>query len=133
MKNVVWATSLALFLASCALVRPAAPLEIVWNQTYQATCSPPPIKWDAGAECTDATGTFPDAFEYKGSCYWGLFWPTTYTAEVVWRGSYSQSAFAHELLHAWQWCRGVIDYEHAGPEWKTLLPAANENLEVLGW
>lgn len=38
------------------------------------------------------------------------------------------SSYAHELLHAFEWCIGIVDAKHAGYNWQELKPI-EDNLE----
>ena len=69
-------------------------LSIVWShyEEYYGECInrlPPTVAWTN-------TATFPCRF---GSCY-GLYITTAHLIIVGWRGSFSNSSFAHEICHA---------------------------------
>ena len=87
--------------------------------------APPPVEWRR-----DDCGKLPGVRE-GGVCYAGLYLRGD-RALVAWRDSYHASAFAHELLHALQWQRGIDDPEHRRDEWK-LVNQANAALVVAGY
>ncbi len=129
--------SLLLFLAGCggATQLPQHPFQdtavsLVWDETLGAQTPPPPIEWH---EDTCPTSKSKDAaVVVDGKCYAGLFLRDD-KALIAWRGSYSSSAFAHELVHAWQWSRGIDDPDHElKADWK-LADEANKKLRKQGW
>jgi hypothetical protein len=129
------ALALAL-LAGCSAAPPAdetpmpgqaQALAIVWQGAFQADQAPPPIAWselrvDAGA----AT-----AVEYDGRIYSGVY-TADGVAMVAWRGSFHASAFAHELMHAWQADQGIVDPLHQRREDWQRVDAANDALVQAG-
>jgi len=96
--------------------------EVVWRGTFAAPDAPPPIEWRQ-----DECGGPLAGARYEGQCYAGLYLRGD-RALVAWRGSFHQSAYAHELMHALQWSRGIEDPQHLRPEW-TLVDAANRALD----
>lgn len=123
---------LAALLAGCSTgyhPMDSVPLGIVWTDTYHASaCIPPDVILLEGQTCGGHAGTF----EYNGGCVYGVTDVNMWRSLVAWDGSYSQSAFSHELLHGWQWCRGLYDPKHELAEWGVLVPAAIRNLEDAG-
>ncbi len=122
----------ALFILGCGPSFPARPgqdraLAITWTQTFAADFAAPPIDWredvcDAGA---------PTAVVEDGHCYAGLF--SDGVAHVAWRGSFHQSAFAHELMHALQGDHGIFDPMHVRTaDWNT-VGEANQRLIAAGF
>ena len=105
------------------------PTTIVWEETFKATGLPPTVEFVYDSVCQGRQHTF----EYNGKCYLGLYFYANNFAIVEWLGSHSKSAFAHELLHAWQSHRGITDYLHENEEWRIIVPLANENLLLRGY
>jgi hypothetical protein len=105
--------------------RQAEALQTVW-EAYGQEKTPPDIIWQQ--DCLGPHGE--PGVRDGGVCVGGMFegWVIT----LPWTGSYSSSAFAHELLHAKQALQGVYDSGHTLPEWQTLLPLANQRLEEKG-
>jgi len=104
--------------------------QIVWYQYYKMTIKPPVIEW-RNDKCPD----HPDsgALIYQdGTCYYGLFYGNLWKIYLAWRGSFSKSAYAHELLHAYLNSKGIYDPDHTRPEWNTMIPEANKLLENAG-
>ena len=85
----------------------------------------PPVEWRE-----DECGGPANGVRYRDRCYAGLYLPGD-RALVAWRGSYRDSAYAHELMHALQWFRGIEDPDHLRDEWK-LVGQANESLAADG-
>lgn len=109
---------------------------IVWDETYQATCCPPEVEFVTEMCVTPSNSTvlaFP--CPAAGGCCEGLYDENTglATVEQIPGQPLHETAYAHELLHAAQWCRGVLDPGHTSDEWKTLLPAANQRLQAAGF
>lgn len=100
---------------------------IVWRGAFGATQDPPPIAWsELHVDAGKAT-----AVEYDGQIYSGIFTPDG-VAMVAWRGSFHDSAFAHELMHALQAYENVDDPQHKrDKDWKQ-VKKANEALEDAG-
>jgi hypothetical protein len=105
-------------------------LQLVWDHTLGATDAPPQIEWREDV-CTKSTKK-DAAVVHDGECYAGLFLRGD-RALIAWRGSYTKSAFAHELIHAWQWSKGVDDPKHKVKKDWELETAANEALEGEGF
>lgn len=106
--------------------RQAEAVALVWGVYPMVQASPPPIEWRED-RCGDKTKA---GVRYRGECYSGLYFPGG-RAMIAWRGSYTVSAFAHELLHANQWGRGWEDPNHLSTEWG-LVQEANELLVMMG-
>jgi hypothetical protein len=92
----------------------------VWRVRFGSKLSPPPVHW-----WYDTCPLYPDnpraaVVTVDGKCYSGLFWSYEYRIDVAWRGSFSRSAYSHELMHAWQYTRGIDDPDHALEEWKEI-------------
>lgn len=104
----------------------------VWHDTFHVDYWPPPtVLWGYNKCASDPTGpneiTLPN-----GDCVAGVFWIYPYDASVAWLGSYSRSAYAHELMHAWQWVRaGIDDTNHELFEWNE-IPQINAKLAEMG-
>lgn len=115
----------ALFIAACSPdpevdmgPTEVAARRIVWTDVFKARWSPPRVKW-WHTTCPSLPGdTRTAVVSDDGTCYSGLFLP--YDCHVAWRGSYSSSAYVHELMHAWQYTRGVWDPGHTNSEWSTV-------------
>lgn len=108
-------------------------LDYVWKQSLNQTKNPPPVIWSS-ENCqivgSDQTRT---AVNYQGQCYSGLFLaPNEYKALVAWRGSFSSSAYTHELIHALQYLMGVYDPNHTQPIWQ-VEGTINTNLKAMGF
>lgn len=101
-------------------------IQLVWSYIYGMFGElPPRIQW----RC-DHCPEFPDAcnvIESNGRCVGGYFVVSSYLAVVgtdpddyIW-----DSSFAHELLHAALYRRGLgADPRHERPEWFLVLPYA---------
>jgi hypothetical protein len=129
----------ALAVAGCAA--PADPVvsrgteeiqarDIVWHELFQAEGDAPTVVWWYDT-CPDHPGNPRSAVYLQGTCYSGLFREALWQADVAWRGSYSKSAYAHELMHAWQAERGIHDPDHKTAEWRE-LGRINAELKKLG-
>jgi hypothetical protein len=142
----------ALLLGGCAVgdVTPLAGQEeaiaIVWHQTYGETRDAPPIYWRRD-RCNEPNGMYPPVptcsfDDLKGDSVSGLERDTPWHVEIgaPWgAGKISDTALAHELLHAsigdsghsdgtkWNGCPGSI-----GPQTKSLLCQAREALIAAG-
>lgn len=102
---------------------------IVWALYPQVNSSPPSVEWFT-KDCPYAQVDL-SAVVYEGMCYSGLTLDAEYSM-VAWRGSFSSSAFSHELLHANQYDRNIYDPNHLLPEWNVLVPIANSALLSAG-
>lgn len=139
--------ALALLLASCAALglttskrEPHPGLDkavpIVWA-SYGRTDKPPAITVIEGKDlsCVDpnsGTPGFPVLLPSGWDCRNG-YTVSPWACSVSWTGwPWSQTALAHELLHAAQARRGIVDPYHREPEWQTLVPAANDLLRAQG-
>jgi hypothetical protein len=102
-------------------------LAIVWRGAFNAAQDPPPVSWSE----LHVDGGSKTAVEYDGHVYSGIFTDDG-VAMVAWRGSFHDSAFAHELMHALQSYEDVIDPDHKrDKDWK-LVKKANDALEDAG-
>ena len=99
----------------------ARALAIVWDTVYAAPESPPIVEWRE-----DDCGGVDPGVRYGSRCYAGLYLRND-RALVAFRGPIHQSAYAHELMHALQWYRGIEDPDHVRAEW-SLVARANEAL-----
>ena len=99
-------------------------LQLVWN-TYSAQY--------VEADLPRLSIIWKDApFIANGIEVAGAYW-TEGPAVIWWTGSYSTSAFAHELLHAYHWLAlGVEDPKHTRADWIGLVSQANQNLASNG-
>lgn len=89
----------------------------------------PAIEWPEGRPC----GSQPRAIvSASGVCLAGAAYPEGNYVEVIWLGSFSASAFAHELMHVHLYNLGDDDPTHSRPEWGYLLSAANQALSNEG-
>lgn len=125
-----------IFLGGCELIQtpkyPEQPgqllaTKIVWNSLYEESISPPPIKWVFGEDCLSDS--------IPGECFLGEYDSINNTAIVIWRGSFHDSAFAHELFHANLETRyGKDDYNHTNSGFQPggLVDIANEVLKNAG-
>jgi hypothetical protein len=106
----------------------AQAAQIVWQQIFAAPAEPPLVEWHEDVCPGHQQG--PAAVLWQEQCFAGLTLDGD-LSRVAWRGSFSQSAFAHELLHALQARRGVFDPGHTLPDWAN-VPIANHALEAAG-
>lgn len=114
--------------ATCAVAGCGAPVMpegvearargIVWDAVYAAPEAPPTVEWRE-----DDCGGADPGVRYGARCYAGLYLRDD-RALVAFRGPIHRSAYAHELMHALQWFRGIEDPDHLRPEW-TLVDRAN--------
>jgi hypothetical protein len=150
---VCWA--LLFWLAGCATVGlPTAPrtgqeqaVHIVWVESYGRTDRPPLIRWQEGAalSCTDPVSGkpgFPVALAYADeagghvACREGDTW-SPIEVIVAWHGepSFSETALAHELLHAAKLREGDFRDQHRLPAslaFFAAVDAANAALVAAG-
>src|SRR5580693_5993877 len=94
---------LLLLLSSCSPSFPQYPNQktaeaIVWANYPKVNGSPPNVEWFTESCPTSPTIDL-SAVVYEGMCYSGLTIDADFSM-VAWRGSFSSSAYAHELLHA---------------------------------
>lgn len=105
---------------------------VVWHQVLDApeTCPAPRVVW--GVDCTTDTGK-PGVSDGWGRCVAGVCFVSRPSLKVmVWLGSFAESAYMHEHVHAWHWCQGIEDAGHTRIEWKTLEPMGRALLRELG-
>lgn len=105
-------------------------LTTVWDVYFQAEVDPPTVIW-WDEPCPDDSACLDTAVVIQGICYAGYFRPHLWQADVAWRGRFSQSAYVHELTHAWQATRGVFDANHESDEWM-LVDLINADLANVG-
>lgn len=109
---------------------------VVWA-SYGRDDGPPAVRIVEGAEltCIDTNSGepgFPVLLASGWACRNG-YTVSPLQVSVSWTGwSWSQTTLAHELQHAAQARRGIVDPYHARDEWKTAVPAANELLRSRG-
>lgn len=112
--------ALLLFLAGCFSAeqvgrpRQAEAIELVWQAVYAETVAPPLIEWREDF-CNPAhpekAGVATD-----GLCLSGRTFSVDYCL-IAWRGSFADSSFTHELMHARQLQDDIWDDTHSLPEW----------------
>ena len=111
----------------------AEALAVVWVQAFQCVDAPPPITWWT-TSCPAAAGGVkpgkPTAVYLDGKCYDGLSYG--WGSDVAWRGSFSKSAFAHELMHDAQGREGIIDPNHQRSDDWAKVDVANAMLADQG-
>jgi len=133
MRSTLCAVLLA-FAGGCGAELPAQDgqslaLSLVWTDTLHADFPPPLVEWRQ--DLCPGSAADKSAVVYQGTCYSGLYLRDD-RALIAWRGRFSSSAFAHELVHAWQWSRGIDDPLHERtPDW-TLATTAEASLADAG-
>ncbi len=115
--------------APAPMPRQAEALAIVWTDTYSMQVDPPEISWWT-TNCPNNPTTL-TAVYFNDMCYAGLTF-SYYHTDVAWRGSFSSSAFAHELMHVAQAHRGLSDPNHAVVGDWSLVDVANTFLKGAG-
>ena len=116
----------ALLVAGCGPALEEVPgqaeaTQLVWS-TFGASGQPPPVEWHQ-EQCPSRPDDLRTAVVHQGACYSGLYLRDD-RAMVAWRGSLHASAFAHELMHAWQWARNIDDPDHLrSDEWELVARA----------
>ncbi len=108
---------------------------ITW-QAYGRTDTPPTVRIvDADQlTCVDpnsGSAGFPVVLIDGCACREG-YTVSPWSVSVAQRMPWSSSALPHELLHAAQARRGIVDPEHKLPEWTTDVPRARELLREQG-
>lgn len=98
---------------------------LVWFDSYGERSAPPIVYWSEET-CPGTDGSKTAVVAY-GKCYSGLTFDA-WNVAVAWRGSFWQSAFAHELMHASQLRRGIQDPNHERKEDWLLEVSANNRL-----
>lgn len=104
-------------------------IDLVWCK-YLGKCgiTPPTFEWKKG----NCAGYSNDSLiEYEGECYYGLFFKEQWLIWIIWRGSFSKSAFSHELFHGYLSLKGIYDPDHLDPLWDE-LDIANKLLRENG-
>ena len=134
-----------LFLAAC---QPRAaltiPEKLVWVTSYKGDIDVAPyVQFDKGVDCPYLHGTnaYLQSCGTEGpgcvgntQCDAGLYYDYANTAMVIAANSLHEGALAHEMLHAWLFgTTGNGDATHSGPQWETMLPAANQLLQDNGY
>lgn len=135
MRSLVRSALLLLVLAGCRNYDAEMPRQdeaqaIVWFEVLRAHevpgCVPPRILW--GDDCVTRDGK-PGADDGWGRCVAGFCIISRPSVKrLVWLGSFAESAYAHEHVHAWHWCRGIEDPGHKRVDWKTVEPMARMKL-----
>lgn len=113
------ASSLLVVLAACGPIDPQVERgadeirarQIVWHEQLNVDYYVPTVKWFYGT-CPLKPDDPRTAIFYEGKCYSGLWFEVPWVATVAWRGKFSTSAYAHELIHAWQTTKGIYDPDH---------------------
>jgi hypothetical protein len=123
---------LVLSLVGCAPAPAERPRQteataIVWAGRFGGVGQAPPIEWRPD-ECGDGKRR---GFTWEGKCYVGLYLRDDRIL-LGWEGSFADSAFAHEMMHALQWQRGVEDPSHARAGDWALVAAADQALRDAG-
>lgn len=117
MSASIWAiASLSASLAAAACSAPPACRvvdEYIWP-TLGGMGQPPRLEWRSDV-CPGLAAR--RAVRLGDACYAGLFWPPpAWFVEVAWTPPdmpLADTALAHELQHAAQWQRGLLDAEHS--------------------
>jgi len=108
-------------------------VELVWKQAYGCTDQAPQLTWWM-TSCPAAAGGVhpgkPTAVYLDGKCYDGLSY--VWGSDVAWRGSFSKSAFAHELMHDAQGREGITDPDHQRAADWAKVTVANSMLDAAG-
>lgn len=145
-ENIIWGLLLAAVLAITAIfligcgppedppaergVAEVKAREIVWHQEFKSNWPAPTVVWWYGT-CPTAQNDPRTAVVIGGVCYSGLTFPDEMKCNVAWRGSFSTSAYTHELMHAWQATRGIYDPQHMLAEWNR-VPEIDAELSANG-
>lgn len=94
---------------------------IVWHEVLASNWHAPKITWTyetcPNTPTDPRTAVITYALDGSVTCYSGLFWGPFWEGAVAWRGSFSESAYVHELLHAVLWQDGTEDREHKKEIW----------------
>lgn len=112
---------------------------IIWVEAYGRTDRPPLVRWIEGSalDCTDpqsGKAGFPQFTEQgEATCREGLTM-SPLEVMVAWHGelSFSETALAHELLHAALIRRGIFLDHHQRPDFFPAVDAANELVRAAG-
>lgn len=110
-------------------------LKIVWYGYYKEKGPPPTMIWK-NEVCTDpakaekAKGI--PLIMYQGKCYYGLTFTDEWIIWIAWEGSFSTSAFAHELMHAHMHHLGLEDPDHKMLEYWNQIDGINKLLRDAG-
>lgn len=108
-------------------------VHIVWAETYGRLDRPPLVRWVQGKalSCTDPASGRPGFLQAelgddltepaRAVCHEGFTWsPTEVLVAYHDERSFSETALAHELMHALMLRQFQVDPHHRGPEWKAL-------------
>lgn len=115
--------------------------KIVWNEGYGSTSNPPQIEWfeQDRLNCFERDGRFIGWKPYSNSdiCVGGLYHDGVNLVQLAHPTNFkfSNSAFAHELWHAYLKCStGDSDNGHKDPGFgpSGIVTKTNENLVELG-
>jgi hypothetical protein len=105
---------------------------VVWVELWGLDLDwTPRIDWVDGARlnCYEGRG-----WKAQGMCVAGLSWRDTMTCAVAWPAGttrFSDTAFAHELLHARSWHTGEVS-DHSSPAFMADVLAADAALRAAG-
>ena len=114
-----------------------AAIAVVWQQTYGRTEKPPAVEWITDLPCTDPNSGkrgFPVVLMSGQECREG-YMLTPWLVRVAWHGGkFSDTALAHELMHAVQAHEGIADPLHRMSVWQPggAVELANEALRAAG-
>lgn len=104
------------------LQRQEQAVHIIWHDIYGHEDLPPAVRWVVGAEltCEDPHSHRP-GFETAVGCREGFTMSGLEVSVAYHDGdTFSQTVLGHELEHASQARRGIIDSDHDRPEWQPL-------------
>lgn len=106
--------------------------QIVWGEQYgMMGHDPPDIEWVSGVQCP-YNENFKHAIIFNWHCIDGVFYSVPYYAVIVWHDSFSNTSYAHEMLHAaLQHRYGDDDSNHSRIEWKQ-VDIVNQQLALTG-
>jgi len=105
--------------------------DIVWTFFGATQEAPPSVHWEEGEACPTIPGRHILRYLDNGTikCLLGWYWEPDHHARVIRTDKISDSAYAHELYHAWLWIHtGDLDPNHRNPGWTTVVGHANDLL-----
>lgn len=125
-------------------------IALIWHDVYGQSGNPPSVRWVDGNQLNCRRSDWP--LESRGfmvagvHCVDGFTW-SSHVISVSWqqyRGSYANTALAHEMMHAAQFRNNDYDILHTGEVWMPLeacldgttscglVDTANQSLRSLG-
>lgn len=109
------------------------PTRIVWRDVYGSVFDPPAVEWKT-TECPSADWRRGYAVIVDGECAFGWFFRDASDGQalVAVEQRIHESAFAHELLHAFDWRRDFNENGHQYFDYD-LVDLANAQLEAAGY